>query len=231
MSNADVKIIVFDLGGVVVRICRSWAEGCAAAGLPFRDAGLGSEDMKVRRRAASAKHGRGEISCTDYYREMAATTGGLYTPEEAERIHHAWTRDEYPGVFELIHRIHDAGLDTGVLSNTNHAHWVRLAPARAGGSETPEYRTPAAIRHLHASHLLRLLKPEAEIYRAFERATGFHGGADSLGTPSHIVFFDDLPENVAAANAAGWRAFQVDHTGDTAQQMTGILQKLGVLNP
>jgi putative hydrolase of the HAD superfamily len=215
-----VKIVVFDLGGVVVRICRSWAEGCAAAGLEFRAQALASEEMKARRRAVSARHGRGELACADYYREMAATTGGLYTPDEVERIHHAWTREEYPGVFDLVAQIHSAGLDTGVLSNTNHAHWLRLAPARAGGGERPEYRTPSAIRHLHASHLLGLHKPEPGIYRAFERITGFSG-------PS-IVFFDDLPENVAAASAAGWRAIQVDHTGDTAAQMATHLQALGI---
>lgn len=220
MSGAGVKIVVFDLGGVVVRICRSWAEGCAAAGLEFRAQALASEEMKARRRAVSARHGRGELACADYYREMAATTGGLYTPDEVERIHHAWTREEYPGVYDLVAQIHSAGLDTGVLSNTNHAHWLRLAPARAGGGERPEYRTPSAIRHLHASHLLGLHKPEPGIYRAFERITGFAG-------PS-IIFFDDLPENVAAASAAGWRAIQVDHTGDTAAQMAGHLRALGI---
>jgi FMN phosphatase YigB (HAD superfamily) len=221
VSAPDIKIVVFDLGGVVVRICRNWAEGCAAAGLPFRDENLLAEEMKVRRRAVSARHGRGEIACDLYYREMSATTGGLYTPAEVERIHHAWTRDEYPGVFELVAQIHTSGLATGVLSNTNHSHWLRLAPARANGGETPEYRTPSTIRHLHASHLMRLLKPEPAIYAAFERATGFRG--------QEIVFFDDLPDNVAAANASGWRAFQIDHTGDTAQQMSRILTDLAVL--
>jgi len=229
VNDSGVKIVVFDLGGVVVRICRSWAEGCAAARLAFRDEALASEEMKVRRRAMSARHGRGEIACEVYYREMAATTGGLYTPEEAERIHHAWTRDEYPGVYELVGQIHEAGIETGVLSNTNHAHWVRLAPARARGGERPEYRTPALIGHLHASHIMGLLKPQPEIYHAFARATGLDGVSGSRGTPGEIVFFDDLAENVAAANAAGWRAFQVDHTGDTAAQMTGQLRAMGVL--
>ncbi len=229
MSDPGVKIVVFDLGGVVVRICRSWSEGCAAAGLPFRDEGLASEEMKARRRLVSGRHGRGEISCEAYYREMAGTTGGLYSPEEVERIHHAWTREEYPGVLDLVHRIHAAGVETGVLSNTNHSHWVRLAPARARGGDAPEYRTPSAIGHLHASHIMGLLKPEAAIYRAFERATGLHGGPGARGTPAEIVFFDDLEENVAAANECGWRAFVVDHRGDTAAQMASVLGRLGVV--
>ena len=28
-----VTLVVFDLGGVVVRICRSWEEACRAAGV------------------------------------------------------------------------------------------------------------------------------------------------------------------------------------------------------
>jgi HAD superfamily hydrolase (TIGR01509 family) len=75
---------------------------------------------------------------------------------------------------------------------------------------------------------MRLLKPEREIYAAFARATGFDGAPGSRGRPAHIVFFDDLPENVAAARAAGWRAFRVDHSGDTAAQMTRALRGLGV---
>lgn len=228
MSGNDVRIVVFDLGGVVVRICRSWAEGCAAAGLPLRDAELGNEEMKARRRALAARHGRGEIACAQYYEEMAATTNGLYSAAETERVHHAWTLDEYPGVYELVERVHGLNIETGVLSNTNHAHWLRLAPARAGGGEVPEYRTPALVKHLHASHIMGLHKPDPAIYRAFAEATGFHGGPGSRGAPSHIVFFDDLKENVDAANAAGWRAHQVDHTGDTAAQMSGLLRWLGV---
>jgi HAD superfamily hydrolase (TIGR01509 family) len=75
---------------------------------------------------------------------------------------------------------------------------------------------------------MRLLKPDREIYHAFARATGFDGAPGSRGGPEHIVFFDDLPENVAAARAAGWQAFRVDHTGDTAAQMGGVLRGLGV---
>jgi putative hydrolase of the HAD superfamily len=71
----------------------------------------------------------------------------------------------------------------------------------------------------HASHLLGLAKPDPAIYRAFEREVG--AGAGSL------VLFDDLPENVAAARACGWTAFEVDHAGDTAAQVTAALRGMG----
>ena len=43
----------------------------------------------------------------------------------------------------------------------------RSAPSRGA----PEYPAVPRLRHRHASHLLRLAKPDVAIYRAFERAT------------------------------------------------------------
>ena len=77
-----------------------------------------------------------------------------------------------------------------------------------------------SVEHPHARHLLGLLKPGVEIYRAFERQTGFG--------PGEILFFDDLAENVQAARAVGWHAEVIDHTADTAPQIAGHLQRHGI---
>ena len=51
-SNATPpSLVCFDLGGVVIRICRSWEEGCAAAGLPLR--GVESRDETRHLRTAA----------------------------------------------------------------------------------------------------------------------------------------------------------------------------------
>jgi FMN phosphatase YigB (HAD superfamily) len=68
---------------------------------------------------------------------------------------------------------------------------------------------------------LRLAKPDPAIYRAFERATAH--------ASDEILFFDDLPENVAAARALGWRAERVNPHADTIGQMRQSLRKFGVL--
>ena len=81
------------------------------------------------------------------------------------------------------------------------------------------------VHHLHASHLLGLLKPDEAIYRAFERASGFDG---TDGRPEEILFFDDLEENVEAARACGWSSVRVDHTGDPAEQMRRELRERGL---
>lgn len=221
MNPPGVRIVVFDLGGVVVRICRSWAEGVAAAGLPIRGPAEGPEAITSTgavdaRRALSRAYQQGEMDCHAFFRAVSSATGGLYSPDEIRRIHDAWLLDEYPGVCDLIGDLHARDILTGVLSNTNHAHWERLAGPAA------VFPTPNLVRHLHASHLLGASKPEEKIYTAFEQATGFAG--------PQILFFDDLEENVHAARARGWHAHQVDHTGDTAAEMRGVLRAMRLLD-
>jgi FMN phosphatase YigB (HAD superfamily) len=207
------RLIVFDLGGVLIRICRTWAEACTAAGLPVR-----GEELAARRSDLAHRHGLGEISSDEFFRLVSEALTGAYSPPEVRRVHDAWLLDEYPGVHELIADIHAAGLSTGVLSNTNHAHWVRLAPPSRGG--IGEFASPGLVHHLHASHIMRLLKPDAAIYAEFERLSG--------SPPGEILFFDDMEENVLAARARGWQSELVDHAGDTAAQMRGVLRGLGV---
>ena len=221
-----VKIVVFDLGGVVVRICRSWEEGCRAAGVGVHAAWSG-EAARERRRELNRLYQTGRIGCDAFFEGLAASAPGTYTADEVRRVHHAWTLEEYPGVSELIDDLHRAGLATGVLSNTNHAHWVRLAPAPHLPSH--EYPTPRRMHHVHASHVLQLVKPDAEIYHEFARRSGFRAGAPVTGANSEIIFFDDLIENVEAARHAGWLSHQVDHTGDTAAEMRRVLRDMGVL--
>lgn len=234
-------LVVFDLGGVVVRICRSWQEACAAAGVPFHPA-VASAEQIASRKAVHHEYERGRMACGEFFQAVAQRTGGLYTAEAIRAIHDAWILEEYPGVGELIEQLHHLGVSTGVLSNTNHSHWVQLV----GDSVTlPKFPTPGRVRHCHASHLLGMAKPDAEIYHEFARrvaldwaaGVGGAGGERDAGSAGvrlraeNILFFDDLKPNIDAAREAGWRAEQIDHTGDPAAQMREILGRAGILVP
>ncbi len=209
-------MVCFDLGGVIVRHCRNWAEGCAAAGLPAHP-GLAEPWAIARRREVYGLHTKGLIDGDEYCRRMAATTDGLYSPEDVARIHYAWLLGEYEGVGRVIESLIARGrVATGVLSNTNVEHWARFET----GNEFP---TVARLDNRHASHLLGLAKPSPDFYKTFEQATGFDGH------PGAILFFDDLPDNIATANALGWCARLIDHTTDTAAQIELHLRDHGVL--
>jgi len=214
-SSPMPRIVCFDLGGVVVRICRSWQEACAAAGLPYHE-DIRDDQLRALRREKNTLLQLGKLTPESYFEEIAATTRGRYTPGQIERLHAAWILDEYPGIGPLIDRLNALdGLRTAILSNTDHYHWsIQMMTL-------PKFPTPRRISHPHASHLLGLRKPHAEIYRAFERAVP--------ARPTEILFFDDTQENIDAARAAGWTAELIDHTGDTVRQMEQHLRTHGVL--
>lgn len=218
MATHDIRAVVFDWGGVILQICRSWEEGCNRAGVPYRER-MGGEAMALERRRLNELYQTGMIDCDAFFRGIAESTGGAYSVDEIVRVHDAWLVQEYPGVRALIEELNGAGrVQTGLLSNTSHRHWLRHLPGPGGDADFP---TIGLLTHKHASHLLRLAKPDAQIHRAFERESGF--------APGQILFFDDLAENIAGARAAGWHAHQIDHTGDTATQMRHALRSLALL--
>jgi len=206
-----LRLVCFDLGGVVLRICRSWAEGCAAAGLDWRE----GFDLHRDRRVASLNeladdHQTGRIDGDVHARRFSDLLHGLYSPEEVTRVVDAWVLGQYPGMDDLVDRIHHAGLGTAVLSNTSHDHW-----------ETFErYRAFCRLRNRVGSHQLGVRKPDPAAYHAIEQLTGVAG--------PEIVFFDDLADNVAAARAVDWSAVQIDPAGDPAAQVRHALADLGL---
>ena len=210
MTRRPIACACFDLGGVVVRICRSFEEAALAAGVPLRP--VPADEAIVRQRHdLSLRHQRGEFDAPTFHRLMSGTFAGAYSPAEIARVSAAVLREEYTGVAELIRALGAAGLMTACLSNTNDEHWERLV-------ELPALR---ALHHRHASHLWSLAKPDPAIFRRFEAERGVAGQA--------IVYFDDLAENVEAARAAGWDAILVDHTGDTAAAMRAALAERGIV--
>lgn len=219
MPESEVRLVCFDWGGVILRICRSLPEGCAAAGLPVRDA-ADSEALRARRRELTAMYQTGRIPCERYFSGVAEATGGAYTPEEIQRIHDAWLIEEYPGVDGVLADLAEAPkIETGLLSNTNARHWARHLPGSDGRG--PDFPAIGMLQHRHASHLLGHAKPTENIYESFERQTGCPGRA--------ILFFDDLEENINAARRRGWQAVQIDHAADTASQIRAHLERAGVL--
>ncbi len=221
LEPSTIKLVCFDLGGVMIRICRTWNEGCKAAGVTIKNA-VSSEDLIVRRLKAHHLHQIGQLNDTAFFKQLAEATDNIYTPDEARLIHDAWLLGEYPGMNRIAEQLlASPSIQTGVLSNTNHRHW----DAMFGPDNTPSaaFPTPGRFQHVHASHLLGLAKPDPAIYRRFEKLTGFSG--------AQIMFFDDLEDNVQSALAQGWQARLIDHSGDVAAQVRSHLVEASLWQP
>ncbi|MBX3375767.1 MAG: hypothetical protein KF678_02035 [Phycisphaeraceae bacterium] len=217
MPSNSIRMVCFDVGGVLIKHHRTWDAGCTAAGLPVRDGAM-SPDLAAHRREVTAAYTTGRIPCETFYAEMSRLMGGLYSADEVRRVHHHWLGPEYDGVAAVMHRLISVNwIDTGVLSNTNPAHWARMNKTEIRPAEFP---SPAMLRHRHASHLLGFAKPDPRAFREFERRTDYRG--------AEILYFDDLVENVETARAQGWIVEHIDHTADTAAQIEAALTRHGI---
>jgi putative hydrolase of the HAD superfamily len=215
-ASSSLTVVCFDLGGVLIRLCRSWAEVVEAAGLSCRAVpGVGEDELRARRHTLMNAHQSGNIEANSYYQLMSEAFESVYSPVEMERVHHAWLRGDYPRALSVIERLNAiASVNTACLSNTNDAHWTRLL-------DGAEFESPAALQHRLASHELGVMKPHPRIYGL---------AREHFGVPAEsILFFDDLPENVEAARIDGWRAECVDPLADPVGQCERFLESWGIL--
>src|SRR4051812_48047796 len=220
MHEPRIDIVCFDLGGVIVKICRTFEEACTVAGVPVRgDPAL----VPVATFELDRQHALGLLSAETWAEESARALGERYSPAEILRVYHAWMLGEYAGLDSVLGRIEERGVTTACLSNTTEGHWRRLVhrDGEAPLAGPPEFPAIVRLQRHYASHRLGLLKPEEAIYRAFEQQVGHRGRS--------ILFFDDLPENVESARRVGWRAELVDHRTETAPQLLSWLEQHGVL--
>ena len=213
---SGIRLVVFDLGGVMVRIVRSWGDAHEAAGLEPERVPTSERFESERSRLAHA-YQTGAVGTDDYFAAMADASGGAYTADEIRRVLHAWMYGEYEGVGRVVDALESAGVEMAALSNTNAYHWEML---RSDGP-TPAFPTVARLKTAFASHVVGAAKPEAAIFEALERETDVSGES--------ILFFDDVEPYVAAARKVGWRAERIDPAGDTAAQMLGHLKRYGVI--
>jgi HAD superfamily hydrolase (TIGR01509 family) len=203
------RVVVFDLGGVLVRICRTWQHAAESAGVRHA---LSAELIPLSGFEPFEEYQAGTSERECYLTHLAEFLGvGV---AEALDVHNGILVEPYPGALDLVQELHGRGLRTGCLSNTNEPHWHTMT----GTDHLPCVRL---TMDRMASHEVQLQKPEPEIYALYERTFGY--------LPQEVVFFDDTPVNVEAARVHGWNAFTVDPHGDPVVEMRGHLRGLGLL--
>lgn len=206
----EAKAVVFDIGGVLVRICNTWQLAARSAGVAVDlapEPPLGLDAIP-----AFQQYQAGQLDETAAMVALGERLG--VSPEDALRVLNGILVEPYPGALELVREVNSLGIRTGVLSNTNAPHWSCLT--------NPEKFRPVCETEMRmASHLVGLEKPDPAIYRRYEQEFGLASDA--------IVFFDDSVTNVQSARTVGWHAHRIDPTGDPVLQMRPILVAEGVM--
>ena len=192
--ESRIEALLFDLGGVVIdidfeRAFRGWQSISQ----------LSLEEIKFAFKfdAPYERHERGEITAAGYFAHLRAV---LKLQGSEARIAECWNSifvGEIPETLEMIRSVR-AVVPCYAFTNTNPTHqgaWTAVAP-----------RLVQSFDRVFASHEIGLRKPEK---RAFE----YIAAAIGVSLPS-ILFFDDLPENVEGARAAGLKTVHVRGPGD-----------------
>ncbi len=203
-------LIVFDLGGVLVRVARTWDQAVARAGVtcasPNQTAGLAACPQFEGYQAGSVDEAT--------YLEALRTWLDLDSTDDARGAHNGILLEPYPGSETIVARLIEDGHDVAMLSNTNDLHWVVMSD---GAGLTPHI---ASIPKRFLSHELQDFKPNESIFRTVERETG--------RAPHEIIYFEDTAVNLDAARACGWQAVAIDPFGDTASQIRAALAERGI---
>jgi putative hydrolase of the HAD superfamily len=190
----EIDALVYDFGGVVVKIdfdwiFQRWAE---LARVPF-------EQLKSRfsHGGAYRRHERGEIDLPAYYRELRKELGVELTDEE---LTDGWQRvfgPEYPQVVAAIRALAPR-IPQYLLSNTNRTHYDFFRNRYAAAL--------APLTRLFVSCDMDARKPERAAFDQLSREIGVPLG--------RIYFLDDTAENVEGARAAGMKAAHIRSPDD-----------------
>ena len=199
----EIRLVVFDIGQVLVRVCDGWQDACKRVGIARHAIDLSDHESKQMAEIIE-RWDSGLIDLEQFANEVAPLRG--ITAAEVIRIHHAYLLGCFDGAVELIDDLNVAGLQTACLSNTNAGHWKQMSTP---GDAT--YFPLDRMTYRFASHLVGCCKPDERIYRHVEERTGVRG--------SQVMFFDDRAENVRAATRIGWQGHVIALDGDPIAQV------------
>lgn len=184
--NSQIKAVVFDVGGVLIRT-HDWSgrqKWEARLGLP-----PGGADQIVFNSDVGQRAQLGELTDAELWRWIGET---LQLGEELEQFRtDFWAGDRLDK--ELVQFIHDLrpAHQTAIISNATDALRTTI---------TDLYPMADAFDLIVGSAYEKTMKPDEAIYLRTAQRLGRE--------PDELVFIDDAPANVVAARALGWNAIQ-----------------------
>lgn len=202
LNTMKISAILFDIGGVLIEL----------NGLPsiakLLDSNQSYDDIYQRWMSAPSVigHETGKLNTDEFAQAVVKDLDIDITPQAFMENFATWIVGVFPDTFALLADIPN-DISVGALSNTSDAHW----------REVEATGLPDRIEHLFLSHHIGHLKPSTPAFQA---------AVDGLDVPANeILFFDDVAENVNAAQAFGLIAHQVE----SPSQARAVLKDYGIV--
>jgi HAD superfamily hydrolase (TIGR01549 family) len=179
---------LFDLGNTLIRLAyeRVLANVCRNATVTrdelveILEAPGGYRDME-----------RGAMTFPEFYEFICDRSGYRGSLQDFRRVWSDFFDGTVPGMEDLLERVR-AKYRVAFLSNSNEVH-AELIPRQFASLFRRDDR-------FVFSHRFKVAKPDPEMFRRALEVIG--------ALPQHVVFIDDLLENVFAARTLGIQSFQ-----------------------
>jgi putative hydrolase of the HAD superfamily len=202
-AAAPFDVLLFDLGGVLIELAG------VDRMLELTAHALSVDELWVRWLASEGvrQFESGRSNPEDFAAAILAEFGLPIGAAQFLEEFTAWPKGVFPGSYELLQTL-SASYRLACLSNTNALHWSRICDEMG------------LLRYFDAgfaSHLIGLMKPDAEIFQHV---------IEQLGCPpERILFLDDNRLNIESARSAGMTAHRVAGLAE----VTALLRTVGVL--
>jgi putative hydrolase of the HAD superfamily len=179
---------LFDLGNTLIRLAYERVLGNIC-----RDANVTRDELVDVLEAPGGYRDleRGAVSFWEFYEYLCENAGYRGSIRDFQTLWSDFFDGPIPGVEDLLQRVRER-YRVAFLSNSNEVH-AELIPRRFSALFQKDDR-------FVFSHRFRVAKPDPEMFRRALEVMG--------ALPQHVVFIDDLVENVIAARSVGIRAFQ-----------------------
>jgi HAD superfamily hydrolase (TIGR01509 family) len=196
-SAADIRVLLFDVGGVLVEL------GGINTLLGWLDHRIAVDEVWRRwlESVAVRQFETGRIEAPEFAAGVIAEFGLAVEPREFLDSFIGWPTGLYPGALEMLSRIPQR-YQRALLSNSNSLHWPRMLGEMGLG---------AAVDTHFVSHLIGRVKPDRETFE--------HVLATLDCRPAQMLFFDDNALNIEAARALGIQAVRVLGVAQTRQAL------------
>ncbi len=199
----NIKGILFDLGGVLVRL-NGWPINPSWLAQPMEDQCFWPQWLAMP--CLDAYH-RGQISSQDFAKQVIANWQLNCSPEDLLSWFTAWPDSLLPDALQLVQQVRP-GVHKAIFSNINEAHWPLVQA----------FGLLPLFDQAFGSHLCQLAKPDPAFY--------LYACAQMKLPPSQVLLLDDTLINIETAIGLGMHAKQVQGT----QEARAALLEHGLLD-
>ena len=128
--TSSIRLVCFDLGRVLIRICDNWQHACRVAGVPVPEYPLPAE-VRAQLHGAVAEYEAGRIDVQAF--ATAASPHLRLSAEQMAAASAAYVLEPFAGGTELLDDLHRRGMRTACLSNTIDTHHRNFDKTSAAG--------------------------------------------------------------------------------------------------